>query len=59
MHSRHLHAPACGIFVSNSDYAARCAPFIRGKYSTNCEVHLSESNFKTCSRIIQGGCSLL
>ncbi|MDU7029626.1 DUF6783 domain-containing protein [Robinsoniella peoriensis] len=33
MHSRHLHAPLCGIFAPNSGYVARYAPFIRGQIS--------------------------
>ena len=42
IHFRHLHAPLCGIFVPNSGYIARYAPFIRGKYTTNCDAHLTE-----------------
>ncbi|MFD1404054.1 DUF6783 domain-containing protein [Robinsoniella peoriensis] len=49
IHSRHLYAPLCGIFAPNSGYVARCAPFIRDKSPTNCDVHLPESNFKTRS----------
>ncbi|WP_334292438.1 MULTISPECIES: DUF6783 domain-containing protein [Robinsoniella] len=33
MHSRHLHAPLCGIFAPNSGYVARYAPFIRAQIS--------------------------
>ncbi|MDU3240658.1 MAG: DUF6783 domain-containing protein [Clostridiales bacterium] len=31
IHSYHLHAPLSGIFVPNSGYIARYAPFIRDK----------------------------
>ncbi|WP_334291679.1 DUF6783 domain-containing protein [Robinsoniella sp. KNHs210] len=33
IHSRHQHAPLCGIFAPNSGYVARYAPFIRGQIS--------------------------
>ncbi|WP_395021720.1 DUF6783 domain-containing protein [Robinsoniella sp. RHS] len=49
MHSRHLHAPLCGIFAPNSGYVARYVPFIREKSPTNCDAQLSESNFQTRS----------
>ncbi len=49
-HSRHLHAPLCVIFVSNSGYIARYAPFIWHKSPTNCDAHLTESIFQTSSR---------
>ncbi|WP_394910252.1 DUF6783 domain-containing protein [uncultured Robinsoniella sp.] len=49
MHSCHLHAPLCGIFAPNSGCVARYAPFIRDKSTTNCDAHLSESNFQTRS----------
>ncbi|WP_394927575.1 DUF6783 domain-containing protein [uncultured Robinsoniella sp.] len=51
MHSRHLHAPLCGIFAPNSGYIARYVPFIRDRSPTNCDVQLSESNFQTRSRV--------
>ncbi|WP_395023429.1 DUF6783 domain-containing protein [Robinsoniella sp. RHS] len=51
IHSRHLHAPLCGIFAPNSGCVARYAPFIRDKSTTNCDTHLSESNFQTRSRV--------
>ncbi|WP_394926343.1 DUF6783 domain-containing protein [uncultured Robinsoniella sp.] len=35
IHSRHLHAPLCGIFAPNSGYVARYVPFIRDKSPTN------------------------
>ncbi|WP_394917568.1 DUF6783 domain-containing protein, partial [uncultured Robinsoniella sp.] len=47
IHSRHLHAPLCGIFSPNSGYVARYAPFIRDKSPTKCDAQLPESNFKT------------
>ncbi|NBI69624.1 hypothetical protein D3Z50_00805 [Clostridiaceae bacterium] len=50
IHSRHLHAPLCVIFAPNSGYIARYAPFIWHKSPTNCDAHLSESNFQTRSR---------
>ncbi len=50
IHARHLHAPLCGIFGSNSGYIARYAPFILPKAPTNCDIHLAESNFQTRSR---------
>ncbi|NBI70912.1 hypothetical protein D3Z50_07535 [Clostridiaceae bacterium] len=49
IHSRHLHAPLCVIFAPNSGYIARYAPFIWHKSPTNCDAHLSESNFQTRS----------
>ena len=55
IHSRHLHAPLCGIFAPNSGYIARYAPFIRDKSPTNCDVHLTESNFQTHSRDAPAG----
>ncbi|MHA9742149.1 DUF6783 domain-containing protein [Robinsoniella peoriensis] len=51
IHSRHLHAPLCGIFAPNSGYVARLSPFIRGKSPTKCDAQLPESNFKTRSRL--------
>ncbi|WP_394913916.1 DUF6783 domain-containing protein [uncultured Robinsoniella sp.] len=51
IHSRHLHAPLCGIFAPNSGYVARYAPFIRDKSPTKCDAQLPESNFKTRSRV--------
>ena len=48
-HSRHLHAPLCGIFVPNSLNAAHCAAFIWPKSPTNCDAHLAESIFQTRS----------
>ncbi|WP_394918717.1 DUF6783 domain-containing protein, partial [uncultured Robinsoniella sp.] len=37
IHSRHLHAPLCGIFAPNSGYVARYTPFIRDKSPTKCD----------------------
>ncbi|MFD1405511.1 DUF6783 domain-containing protein [Robinsoniella peoriensis] len=31
MHSRHLHAPLCGIFAPNSGFCNKCVSF--GQYS--------------------------
>ncbi len=49
IHSRHLHAPLCGIFDSHSVNVARYAFLIRVQSTTNCDAQLSESNFQTCS----------
>ncbi len=49
-HSRHLHAPLCGIFVPNSLNAAHCAAFIWPKSPTKRNAHLAESIFQTRSR---------
>ena len=48
-HSRHLYAPLCVIFAPNSVNIARYASFIRHKSPTNCDAHLTESNFQTHS----------
>ncbi|NBI70686.1 hypothetical protein D3Z50_06365 [Clostridiaceae bacterium] len=56
IHSRHLHAPLCVIFAPNSGYIARYAPFIWHKSPTNCDAHLSESNFQTRSNSRKGEC---
>ncbi|WP_394921440.1 DUF6783 domain-containing protein [uncultured Robinsoniella sp.] len=53
MHSRHLHAPLCGIFAPNSGYIVRLSLFIRDKSPTNCDAQPSESNFKTHSSLNQ------
>ena len=50
-HSRNLHAPLCGIFHPNSVAVARYGAIIRAKYPTNCDAHLAESLFQTCSRV--------
>ncbi|WP_416390542.1 DUF6783 domain-containing protein [[Clostridium] symbiosum] len=50
MHSRHLHAPLRGRFGPNSLAVAHYAALIRTKSPTNCDVHLTESNFQTRSR---------
>ncbi len=49
-HSCHLHALLCVIFAPNSGYIAHYAPFIWHKSLTNCDAHLTESIFQTCSR---------
>ena len=48
-HSRNLHAPLCGIFCPNSVVVARYDALIRTKSPTNCDAHLAESLFQTCS----------
>ena len=48
-HSRHLHAPLCGIFGPNSLNAAHCAAFIWPKSPTKRNAHLAESIFQTRS----------
>ncbi len=50
IHSRQMRAPLRGIFEPNSGYIARYAPFIWLKSPTNCDAHLSESNFQTRSQ---------
>ncbi len=50
-HSRHLHAPICVIFVPNSGYIARYAPFIWRKSPANWDAHLPESIFQTRSGV--------
>ena len=45
IHSRQMRAPLRSIFEPNSGYIARYAPFIWLKSPTNCDTHLSESNF--------------
>ncbi|WP_320056908.1 DUF6783 domain-containing protein [[Clostridium] symbiosum] len=49
IHSRHLHAPLRGIFGPNSLAVAHYAALIRTKSPTKCDVHLTESNFRTRS----------
>ena len=49
-HSRNLHAPLCSIFCPNSVTVARYGTLIRTKSHTNCDAHLAESLFQTCSR---------
>ena len=48
-HSRNLHAPLCGRFHPNSVAVARYSTLIRAKSPTNCDAHLAESLFQTCS----------
>ena len=40
-HSRHLHAPLCGIFSPHSVAVARYAALIRRKSPTNCDMQLT------------------
>ncbi|NBI71262.1 hypothetical protein D3Z50_09350 [Clostridiaceae bacterium] len=56
-HSRHLHAPLCGVFGLNSLNAAHCAAFIWFKSSTKRNAHLAESMFQTLNKrlYIEGG----
>ncbi|NBH19355.1 hypothetical protein D3Z58_13835 [Clostridiaceae bacterium] len=49
IHSRHLHAPLCGIFGSYSVNVAHYVSLIRAKSPANCDAHLTESNFQTRS----------
>ncbi|NBI70985.1 hypothetical protein D3Z50_07915 [Clostridiaceae bacterium] len=49
-HSRHLHAPLCGIFGPNSLNAAHCAAFIWPKSPIKWNAHLAESIFQTRSK---------
>ena len=51
IHFRHLHAPLCGRFGSHSVNVAHYASLIRTKSPTNCDAHLTESNFQTRSSI--------
>ena len=50
IHSHHLHAPLCGKFGSHSVNVAHYASHIRPQFPTNCDAHLTESNFQTHSR---------
>ncbi|MEY8393743.1 DUF6783 domain-containing protein [Lachnospiraceae bacterium 45-P1] len=54
IHSRHQHAPLCGIFGPNSLNVAHYAAFIWAKSPTKWNAQLPESNFQTHSRSI--GC---
>ncbi|MEY8393293.1 DUF6783 domain-containing protein [Lachnospiraceae bacterium 45-P1] len=49
IHSRHLHAPLCGIFGPNSLNVAHYAAFIWAKSPTKWNAQLPESNFQTHS----------
>ena len=49
-HSCNLHALLCGIFHPNSVVVARYDALIRVKSPTNCDAHLAESLFQTCSK---------
>ena len=52
IHSRHLHAPLCGIFGPHSvNVVLHYASLIRAKSPTNCDAHLTESNFQTRSSV--------
>jgi len=48
-HSRHLHAPLCGISGPNSLNVVRCVVFFWVKFSTKWNAQLPESNFQTRS----------
>ncbi len=47
IHSRHQHAPLCGIFGPNSLNVAHYAAFIWAKSPTKWNAQLPESNFQT------------
>ena len=49
IHSRQVHAPLCGIFGAHSVNVAHYTSLIRVKSPTNCNAHLTESNFQTRS----------
>ncbi|MEY8395398.1 DUF6783 domain-containing protein [Lachnospiraceae bacterium 45-P1] len=49
IHSRHLHAPLCGIFGPNSLNVAHYVAFIWAKSPTKWNAQLPESNFQTHS----------
>ncbi|WP_442973239.1 DUF6783 domain-containing protein [Ruminococcus sp. 1001136sp1] len=57
-HSRNLHAPLCGRFCLNSVAVARYGALIRTKSPTNCDAHLAESLFQTCSKVVVVSSSL-
>ena len=48
-HSCNLHAPLCGRFCPHLVDVACYAALIQAKSPTNCDVHLTESIFKTHS----------
>ncbi|MFR3946147.1 MAG: DUF6783 domain-containing protein [Ruminococcus sp.] len=48
-HFSNLHAPLCGMLHPNSAAAARCCAPYPVKASANCDAHLAESLFLTCS----------
>ena len=52
IHSRHLYASLCGKLGSHSVNVAHYASLIRAKFPTNCDAHLTESNFQTRSGVI-------
>ncbi|MEY8394878.1 DUF6783 domain-containing protein [Lachnospiraceae bacterium 45-P1] len=52
IHSRHLHAPLCGIFGPNSLNVAHYAAFIWAKSPTKWNAQLPESNFQTHSSTV-------
>ena len=52
-HSCQLHAPLCGMFGPHSVNVAHYDSFIRVKSPTNCDAHLTESIFKTCSSLTE------
>ena len=55
IHSRHLHAPLCGIFGPNSVNVARYASLIGTKSPTKWDAQLTESNFQTHPNMIING----
>ncbi|MEY8394883.1 DUF6783 domain-containing protein [Lachnospiraceae bacterium 45-P1] len=56
IHSRHLHAPLCGIFDPNSLNVAHYAAFIWAKSPTKWNAQLPESNFQIHSRSVRLNC---
>ncbi len=49
IHSYPLHAPRCGKFDPHSVNVAHYASLIWTQFPTNCDAHLTESNFQTRS----------
>ena len=45
-----LEPADCGMFCPNSIAVVRYGALIRAKSPTNCDAHLAESPFQTCSR---------
>ncbi|MEY8393979.1 DUF6783 domain-containing protein [Lachnospiraceae bacterium 45-P1] len=53
IHSRHQHAPLCGISGPNSLNVAHYAAFIWAKSPTKWSAQLPESNFQTRSSALK------
>ncbi len=56
IHSHHLHTPLCRKLGPHSVNVAHNASLIRAQFPTNCDAHLTESNFQTHSRASQKPC---